>query len=90
MCGVRIGSGPSETEAGAIAAAIGEHVGERVAVYVGTADEPAAVFEGGDDAAASDTDDADAPAEGRTPGADPGDLDGVIPTYRTRATTPAP
>ncbi|WP_435360683.1 acyl-CoA carboxylase subunit beta [Haloarchaeobius sp. DFWS5] len=42
---VRISEGASDEEASAIAAALAEHVGDEVSVYVGQADDPAAVHD---------------------------------------------
>ncbi len=42
---VRIAAGASDEEASAIAAALAEHLGETIEVYVGTADEPLAIHE---------------------------------------------
>jgi len=42
---VRIGTGATEEEASAIAAALAEHVGDDVEVYVGSSDEPTATHE---------------------------------------------
>ena len=80
---VRIATGASETEASAIAAAVAEHVGDDVEVYVGDAAEPAAVFEVGDGSGGG--------AGGASPGsgaASSGDSDGgsaeVGPTEREK------
>jgi acetyl-CoA carboxylase carboxyltransferase component len=58
---VRIGTGADEDEAGAIASALAEHLGESVEVYVGDADTPAATVQSSDGEAAPE------PAEGRGP-----------------------
>jgi len=42
---VRIGGGATDSEAEAVAAALAEHVSDDVEVYLGDADEPAAVHE---------------------------------------------
>ncbi|MBX0321608.1 acyl-CoA carboxylase subunit beta [Halomicroarcula sp. F13] len=69
---VRIAADASRDEASAIAAAVAEHVGERVEVYVGDSDDPTFVEE----VAEADTDD------GGT--VDSGDADDAGPTDRER------
>ena len=56
---VRISEGASAEEASAIAAALAEHVGDDVEVYVGRSDEPAASH----DAPEGETDESDVPEE---------------------------
>src|SRR6056297_1674772 len=57
---VRIGGGATDSEAEAVAAALAEHVSDDVEVYLGDAEEPAAVHEApedADDAVGDETDD---------------------------------
>ena len=89
---VRIGDDATDVEASAVARAMAEHVGRSVSVYVGEAEEPAAVYEPPADA---DGEDASTPAaagggttgdevgEGDT-GAEATDADDLGPTARER------